>query len=235
MVVHPLESSGKRSRSVRGALPSVAVHAAIVLVAVHATAHAAASPERSAPPPRVHYFRNEPLPATAPVSAWHSPVGGVRTAPPVVEVPRQTTWPTTVPDHLPDFDPSSHPVAIDRSEFGPGVKAGPLLGSGTAADGSAAYSAADVERPVSPVGAAPMPAYPEALRSSGIRGSVMAEFVVDTTGHVEPDSFRAIASDNDLFTAAVRGAVLRTRFHPAEAGGRRVRQLVQESFSFVLE
>lgn len=80
---------------------------------------------------------------------------------------------------------------------------------------------------MTPLAGPPTPAYPEPLRAGGIRGSVTVEFVVNTAGRVEPESFRAVASDNDLFTNAVWAAVLRTRFRPAEAGGRRVRQLVQ--------
>ena len=235
MIVHPLESSGKRTRSVRGAVPSIAVHAAIVLVAVHATAHAAISHEQPALPPTIHYV---PSTRPAPAERTHAPTDRMRTSAPQVDpVLRSTptTWPTTIPDHVPTIDPSRGALTISNSEFGHGVAPASPFGSGNEVSGSAPLSAGDVERPVSPIGAAPMPAYPEALRSSGVRGSVTAEFVVDTTGHVEAGSFRALASDNDLFTAAVRAAVLRTRFHPAEAGGRRVRQLVQESFSFVLQ
>lgn len=236
MIVHPLESSGKRNRSVRGAVPSIAVHAAIVLVAVHATAHAAVSPDRPTPPPVVHYVPNTPAPPAehhrARSDAGSTGSSSIDPAPLHV---KPVSWPITVPDHLPVVDASRSTTTVDRSEFGVGVKTGTPFGSGNAASGAAPMSAADVERPVSPIGAAAMPAYPEALRSSGVRGSVTAEFVVDTTGRVEPASFRALGSDNDLFTAAVRTAVLRTRFHPAEAGGRRVRQLVQESFSFVLQ
>lgn len=234
MVVHPLESSGKHTRSVRGALPSIAVHAAVVLVAVHATAHAAISHDRPTPPPIVRFVPNAP-----PRPLEHPPTPTRRSdAPSSADpiVPRHfMAWPTTIPDRVPTIDPSRGSVAISDSEFGHGVMSTLPSGSGDATHGSTPFSATDVERQVSPIGTAPTPAYPEALRSSGIRGSVTAEFVVDTVGRVEPGSFHALSSDNDLFTDAVRTAVLRTRFHPAEAGGRRVRQLVQESFSFVLQ
>lgn len=234
MVVHPLESSGKRTRSVRGTLPSIAVHAAIVLVAVHATAHAA--PGHVAPgPATVHYVPTAPPPAPEHSRPSDRAASSAHVFADRVSVnAKPMTWAITVPDHIPAIDPSAT-LVIDRSDFGPGVKTRSPFASGAAPDASVPRSAADVERQVSPIGAPPTPVYPEALRSSGTRGSVTAEFVVDTTGRVEPGSFRALSSDSDLFTAAVRAAVLRTRFHPAEAGGRRVRQLVQESFSFVLQ
>jgi protein TonB len=55
---------------------------------------------------------------------------------------------------------------------------------------------------------------------------------VDTLGKVEQGSFRALESTHDLFTAAVRDALMRARFTPAKAGGRKVRQLVEQTFTF---
>lgn len=60
-------------------------------------------------------------------------------------------------------------------------------------------------------------------------------FVVGTNGRVESGSFEVISSPNQGFTDAVRTALLGTRFRPAEAGGRSVRQLVEQSFSFKSE
>lgn len=236
MVVHPLESSARHTRSVRGALPSIAVHAAIILVAVHATAHAALPHAAPAPPNVIHFVPTEPAPpvehpaVAAPARGKDAPVLHERrfVAPPIA--------PIAVPDHLPPIAAGAVTSTVSTTEFGRGIVPASGMGSGVAPEhGDAPFRAAAVDRAVIPLGAPPAPAYPEALRTSGIRGSVTAEFVVDTTGRVEPGSFHALASDNDLFTEAVRTAVLRTRFRPAEAGGRRVRQLVQQSFSFVLQ
>jgi protein TonB len=89
-----------------------------------------------------------------------------------------------------------------------------------------------VEQPVVAIPGTATPRYPAMLQSAGVEGSVRAQFVVDTLGRVEQGSFRALESTHDLFTAAVRDALSRARFKPAEAGGRRVRQLVEQSFSF---
>lgn len=237
MVVHPLESSGRHSRSVyarmRGALPSIAVHAAIILVAVHATAHAALPHDAPHPPPVIHYVPTDPPPPIEPTTTVRSTSA---TGAPVIDARPPLIPPLVIPDHI-------TPVSVDRgapvvraTDFGRGVAPPLTVGSGVGpALGSAPFAVADVDRPVAPLDGPPMPAYPEALRSSGIRGSVAAEFVVDTAGHVEAASFHVLSTDSDLFSAAVRTAVLRTRFRPAEAGGRHVRQLVQESFSFVLQ
>jgi len=82
-------------------------------------------------------------------------------------------------------------------------------------------------------GSAP-PRYPEILRSSGVEGQVIAEFVVDESGRAEQESIRFMRSDNPLFENAVKQALHRMRFVPAEIGGRKVRQLVLMPFVFTL-
>lgn len=78
------------------------------------------------------------------------------------------------------------------------------------------------------------PTYPPQLRSANVEGEVLAQFVVDATGHAELNTFKAIKSTHDIFTAAVRAALPSMRFHPAELGGRKVKQLVQMPFQFSL-
>lgn len=233
MVVHPLESVVTRKRSLRGALPSVAVHAAIVLVAVHATAHAAFptasppvvmdtlvfAPPHTAEPPRTSSHPHSRTPA--PVDPIAPIDGGHRFVPP-----------TTVPDHLPAIPVDTAPLTIGRREFGDGIAHDP--GGVTEPGAGAVLTGTEVDRQVELLPGAPAPEYPDALRAAGVRGSVLAEFVVDTTGRMEPASFHAVHTDDPRFTAATRAALLRTRFRPAESNGRRVRQLVQQSFSFEL-
>jgi protein TonB len=62
----------------------------------------------------------------------------------------------------------------------------------------------------------------------------MATFVVDVSGRAEDTTVRFAQSDNVLFEDAVRNALRRMRFIPAEVGGRKVRQLVQMPFVFTL-
>jgi TonB family protein len=76
-------------------------------------------------------------------------------------------------------------------------------------------------------------AYPAALFAEGLPGSVVAEFVVDTLGRVEPGTFGIVSSSHALFSTAVREAVESAVFIPARKGALKVRQLVQQPFSFV--
>lgn len=71
------------------------------------------------------------------------------------------------------------------------------------------------------------PIYPDELRHTHLVGQVIAEFVVDTTGHVEPTTLDVVSSSHPLFTDAVETALASAVFTPATLGGRRVRQVVQ--------
>ena len=81
----------------------------------------------------------------------------------------------------------------------------------------------------------PQPLYPETLLFTGVTGQVLAEFVVDTLGHVELDTFGVISSTNPKFTQAVQRALPDWAYAPAMLGGKRVRQLVQQPFTFVVD
>jgi periplasmic protein TonB len=105
------------------------------------------------------------------------------------------------------------------------------LGSG---DSGRAYEENQVERAVQ-VSRLASPRYPDALKSVGVEGVVAMRFIVGADGKVEPGSISVIDSPHALFTSAVRQALLNTRYRPAEAGGRSVRQLVEQTFSFKLE
>ena len=91
-----------------------------------------------------------------------------------------------------------------------------------------------VEKPAMARPDNPGPRYPEMLRSAGVEGEAMMQFVVDTTGRAEPGSIKVIKASHELFGAAVKAVLPQMRFIPAEVGGRKVRMLVQQSFAFGL-
>ena len=84
-------------------------------------------------------------------------------------------------------------------------------------------------------GSRPQPLYPETLLFTGVPGHVLAEFVIDTLGRVELDTFGVISSTNPNFTAAVQRALPDWAYAPALLNGKRVRQLVQQPFAFVVD
>lgn len=119
-------------------------------------------------------------------------------------------------------------VRRDDEEGGSGGRKGGLgSGSGKAYDENQVDRAVEITRKADP-------RYPEALKSVGVEGVVVMRFIVGADGRVEGGSIEAVSSPNKLFSDAVRNALLNTRYRAAEAGGQKVRQLVEQSFAFRL-
>ena len=74
--------------------------------------------------------------------------------------------------------------------------------------------------------------YPPTMFAEAVPGFVIAEYVVDTTGHVEAGTFSIVSSTHPLFSEAVRIALANASYEPARRAGRRVRQLVHQPFAF---
>lgn len=91
-----------------------------------------------------------------------------------------------------------------------------------------------VERAAQPLPGSGSPRYPSDLRSAGVSGEVLAQFVVGTDGRVDVSTFKAVKSSDARFTRAVLDALPSMRFKPAETGGAAVKQLIQQPFVFQL-
>jgi periplasmic protein TonB len=221
-----LESKPKTRRSASGAVVSVTAHTAVIAAALYATAQARVEPARSAPPVRPIYFPLAQIPAhTASADAIrsiHSDGRGLIFVEPRFDI------------RIPTLDMSG--VVSKATDFGSGTigATGGNSGEGATAPTGGTFRADQVEKQVSVAPGSPPPRYPEILRSSGVEGQVTALFVVDETGRAEEDSVRFVRSDNPLFENAVKQALHRMRFVPAEIGGRKVRQLVLMPFVFTL-
>jgi protein TonB len=159
------------------------------------------------------------------------------------------TPPSVVPSTLPAVNPNATPTVSDVVATAPAPPAGPpASASGSTekagppgnASGSGSESQSDgsafvedmVDRAVKALPGAPSPKYPPSLEQAGIEGQVAMRFVVDASGRVESGSIEVISSPRPEFAEAVRRAILATRYRPAEAGGRKVRQLVEQMFAF---
>ena len=231
-----LESKAKKQKSFGASLLSISIFTGLTLGAVYATAHAAIQNEKpkeekvefvemkkdEPPPPK-----NEPPPPPPP---------DVAVAPPPPKGFQVLTAPVEIPDIIPQVDLSKK--VTDEADFsGKGVAGGTSKGvaGGTGPVVSdQPYFEFQVEKPVVPAPGNTGPRYPEMLKSANVEGTVLAQFVVDTTGRVEPGSFKVLKSDHDLFTQAVKSALPNMKFLPAEVGGRKVKQLVQQPFQFAL-
>lgn len=78
------------------------------------------------------------------------------------------------------------------------------------------------------------PIYPPVLLNAHITGEVLLTFIVDTTGRAEMQSLRLVKSTNPLFALACRKALPDWTFVPAVIDGRKVRELVQMPFTFMM-
>ena len=94
------------------------------------------------------------------------------------------------------------------------------------------YFAEQVDSPAAYDERSAAPAYPDSLQRAGVDGSVMAQFVVDTTGHVEMETVNVLESTNRRFTESVLAALPRMLFRPAVLNGRKARQIVEVPFKF---
>ena len=252
-----LESRPQKKRSTGGTIFSIALHTGIVLFAVFATARAGVvkddepkttkvnfvKPPAPEPPKPVEKKPEPPPPVKKPVV--HK-VAVVPPTPKVVAAPPKAapvlTPPIAVPTAIPQIDLSAK-VTNEADFNGKGVKGGSengVEGSKGSTEGAAsgidpnnAYSDFQVERQVQAISGTAIP-YPEGMRSSGVEGKVQAEFVVDENGRVQTSTFKVLDSTNELFTAAVRNALSRMRFKPAQIGSTKVSQVVQQAFVFKL-
>ena len=229
-----LESKPKKEKRGGGTVASVVMHSVLVALAVYATANAAIqnekprqekidfveTPKDEPPPPK-----DEPPPPPPP---------DVVAAPPPPKGFQVLTAPVEIPDVIPDIDLSKK--VTDENDFsGKGVAGGVakgVEGGKAVVQSDQPYFEFQVEKPVVPAPGSTSPRYPDMLRQAGVEGEVLAQFVVDTTGRAEANSLKILKSSHDLFIQSVRNALPQMRFIPAEVGGRKVKQLVQQPFTF---
>lgn len=99
--------------------------------------------------------------------------------------------------------------------------------------GSHVYTANQVDEPARVDSASlAAPLYPEALYNARTPGRVVVEFVVDTTGKPDPETFSVVSSTDARFTQAVLLALQDALFESAILDGHRVQQIVRQPFTF---
>jgi Gram-negative bacterial tonB protein. len=76
------------------------------------------------------------------------------------------------------------------------------------------------------------PAYPLDLLEKHVEGFVLARYVVDTTGFADSASLDVVRATDPGFEHSVREALPYMRFSPAKIGKQKVRQLVEQTFTF---
>ena len=97
-----------------------------------------------------------------------------------------------------------------------------------------AYWEFEVDQTVRPPSGSAHPDYPLPLLQRNIEGDVLAQYVVEATGHVRDGSFKVLRSTHVLFSEAARVFLQTVDFTPATIRGVAVAQLVQQPFTFRL-
>jgi len=259
-----LESKPRKQRSSGGTIFSVVFHSAIVLFAVFATARAGVPDDKENPAQKVNFVKMkkaEPPPVVEKKKEPPPPPKVKKEAPPKVQkanplppAPKAEIAPpkgfkvleapVVIPTEIPKIDLSAK-ITNEADFSGKGVKGGSSTGTegsegtkegapaGSAIDTNKNYAEFEVERQVTAISGTSVD-YPEGMRSSGAEGEVLAEFVVNENGRVDTGSFKVLSSTNGAFTSAVKAALSRMRFRPAQIGHTNVSQVVQQAFVFKL-
>jgi protein TonB len=223
---------------------SFLVHALIVTLAAVAAQGSLDAPPITAPDPGMLLFVPKPPPPPPPeVKPAPPPAAIVNTQPPPKGFQTVAAL-KDIPSVIPPPDLTQRP--LDPRDFaGHGVEGGMadgvVGGIGPAANspGSgeldviyAATTSDDRFEPAIPLVQA-APRYPRPLASIGLEGRVVAEFVIDTAGMIEPASIRVVESSHAAFEAAAREALVGATFRPARLSTRPVRQLTRQAIRFI--
>jgi len=230
-----IESKRSTKKSPGTTIFSIVFHSALIGVAAWATANAAIESEKvkAEKIQFVEVKKDEPPPPKKPDEP-PPPPKNVTVTPPPPKGFQVLTAPPIVPVKIPDIDLSKK--VTDANDFsGKGVAGGTskgiVGGVGPVINDKQDYFEFQVEKQAASTNNV-KPEYPSSLQSAGVEGEVQAKFVVDTTGRADMSTFAVLKSTNEMFSNSVRTALSRMRFIPAEIGGRKVRQLVQQPFTF---
>ena len=230
-----IESKAQKQKRVGGVMFSAVLHAVLISGAVYGTLQAKDVLEKPKAE-KVEFVEMKKKDEPPPPKEQPPPPPDVVVKAPPPKGFQVLTAPIKIPDVLPDIDLSKK-VTNEDDFSGKGIAGGMAKGvvGGTPQPVTdQTYFEFQVEKQVAPLPNNPGPRYPDMLRSANVEGEVLAQFVVDTTGRAEMSSFKVLKSSHDLFTNAVKSALVNMRFYPAEVGGRKVKQLVQMPFQFSL-
>lgn len=222
-----VESKPKKQRSAGQFLVSIVVHVLLITGAVVATKSAAEvlkerlqdttlvflEPPKEAPP-------EDKPPPDAIVSA-NPPPKGFQTVVAIQDIP------TEIP-------PVNLNERFDPKDFtGTGVQGGIAVGvvGGTGPVTGETFLEAQVDDPPVLISAGPR-RYPPVLERAGVGGRVVAQFVVDTTGHPETAGFKILSTTNQAFNEPARDMIMKSVFRPGRVRGQAVRVQVQQAVSF---
>jgi protein TonB len=231
--------SNPKDRGIKKGLPSTlmstVIHGALIWGAVNATIRTEEEDEVVTDTTAIVFMTEEEAePEPEPEPDEPPPVQQILTLEPPPKGFQTLDAPIDIPTEIPPVDFTER---FDPRDFsGVGVEGGIFSGveGGTGpVDLSQTFMEAAVdERPERISG--PLPRYPEMLRQAGIQGSVLLEFVIDTAGHVNPETIKVMQSTNRAFEGPAKDVIRRSLYRPGRVRGVPVRVLVTQQIGFTI-
>lgn len=237
MLNNLLESKAQKQKTLGGAISSFVFHTVAIVLAVQATLNA--GQKEKAKEEKIDFVETKKDEPPPPKEEPKPPPPDVVAEAPTAKGFQVLTAPVNIPDVLPEIDLSKK--LTNESDFsGKGVAGGRsngIVGGKVELPSNPDQPLMEfqVEKPVMQAPGSAAPRYPDILKSAGVEGEVIAQFVVDTLGRAEIGTFKVLKASHDLFASAVKNALPNMRFIPAEVGNRKVKQLVQQPFVFGIQ
>ena len=229
-----IESKRKKQKSLGQSITSVIVHILIIFAAVKATSGAAETLQKVIQDTTMVFL--EPPKAPEPPPEQPPPEAVVAANPPPQGF-QVVTPPADIPTEIPPvnlnekFDPRDFTGKGVEGGIGTGV----VGGTGPVLEGEVFLAAEVDETPQATDMAACSPEFPPVMKSAGIPGRVVMQFVVNTDGKADPGSLKVMNSTHKAFEDPARAAILKCPFKPGRSRGQPVRVLVQQAVSFKLQ
>jgi TonB family protein len=203
---------------------SVVVHAALIFLAVIATQAPAGLASLWELANKVYYIAPPNRTPTSEASVEHLRYEEVSPIGPGSGYARS---------ELPSGESTRRLLAFVPGDLGTNLVAAPESRQNAGFD--TVFTVVDVDSAVATDPTSAVPDYPEELRTLGIEGVVRVRYVVDSTGFADASSLEILRASRVEFAMAVQRALPRMHFMPARIGPRRVRQLVEQDFTFRIE
>ncbi len=217
---------------------SLTLHGGLLVAAVMATAGAVEVIQEVQPDTLLFYLSVEkkpeqktappPEPAPPPKA---SPIQMVSLVPPPQGF-QAVKAPVGIPTDIPpiDFGEQFDPRDFSGMGIEGGVFDGVKGGTGSV-DASRLFRAGTVDERPERLSGPPLQ-FPAALREAGIGGFVIIEFVIETTGRVDPSSIKIVRSSHAAFEGPAKDAIRESLFRPGRVRGMAVRVLVRQQIEF---
>ena len=133
---------------------------------------------------------------------------------------------------LPVETPQAADPGPGPEELGSDIAAPPLQVEST---GDSVMTVLQVDTAVARYDDSAAPPYPSSMLLKQLEGTVAIQYVVDTTGFADTSSVVVLAATHPDFAMSVRNTLPVMHFRPAVMNARKVRQLVQQLFSFKID